>query len=248
VLIASEGIDVSSAQHPASIDWARVRAEGISWVYCKAREGTTDHDSAFDAHVRAAHGARLLVGAYLFFHPMTSSIRDCADRFVEQIDPYLLELPPALDIETLCAGPGCKGHKTPATPVQLVDRAVEWCERVTSQLGRAPIVYIGDGLTATCRDAGANLAALARYPLWDAEYRHTETIQAPWTDVAAWQWTDGGQTGPRQLTAGLQLDRSRSPLTARDLAALGLAVEPRCVAPEITADRIALSDPTTRNP
>ena len=57
MLIASEGIDVSDAQHPASIDWARVRAEGISGVYCQAREGTTEADAAFAAHVRAAHSA-----------------------------------------------------------------------------------------------------------------------------------------------------------------------------------------------
>lgn len=242
MLIASEGIDVSSAQRPGSIDWARVRSEGISWAYVKASEGTTTVDASLAPHVDGAHAAGLLVGAYHYFHPMTDSIEQSADRFVALVDPLTLELPPVIDVETMCGGAGCRAHPVAATPEQLVDAVRRWCDRVEDGLGRPVMLYTGPGFLGAL---GARARSFVSMPLWCADYRATPAYPAGY-DVVAWQWTDGGQTGPRQLTAGLQVDRNRSRLTARDLAALGLAIEPRCVAPEIDARRIQLSDVESR--
>ena len=237
MITASEGIDVSSAQAPASIDWARVRSDGITWAYVKASEGTDTPDHALSAHVEGATRAGLLVGAYHYFHPMTRDLLASADLFVSLTDPHLLDLAPVIDVETMCGPGGCRAHPIASTPTQLVDGVMTWATRVRDHVGRDPVLYSGPGFLAALGHAGEALRCL---PLWCADYRATPSFPTGY-DVVAWQWTDGGQTGPRQLTAGLKVDRNRSPLTARDLAALGLAVEPRCVAPEITADRIALS-------
>lgn len=239
MLTASEGIDVSGAQRPGSIDWARVRAEGVSWAYVKASEGTTVFDATLHPHVQGAHAAGLLVGAYHYFHPKTDDLVKSAERFAALTDPLLLELPPVIDVETLCGGPGCRAHPVAASPQDLVDAVLTWCARVQSLLGRSPVLYSGPGFLAALGRAGDALRVL---PLWCADYRATPAFP-PRYDVVAWQWTDGGQTGPRQLTAGVQVDRNRSPLTARDLAALGIATEPRVVARDVRPQDLFLSDP-----
>lgn len=239
MITASEGIDVSSAQAPASIDWARVRSEGISWAYVKASEGTTTFDKSLVPHVTGARAAGLLVGAYCYHHPMTDNVDVSANNFCKLVQPLALDLAPVLDVETMCGTGGCRAHPVAATAEQLVESVLRWCNIVRTWLGRDPVLYSGPGFLAALGHAGEALRCL---PLWCADYRVTPAFPAGY-DVVAWQWTDGGQTGPRQLTAGLQLDRNRSRYTARDLAALGLAIEPRCVAPEIDARRIALSDP-----
>lgn len=236
MITASEGIDVSGHQRPDSIDWHRVASEGISWAYVKASEGTTSVDGSLTEHVRRAREAGVLVGAYHYFHPMTDSIRESADRFCKLLEYAHHDLPPCLDLETTCGGEGCKAHPVKATPQQIVDRALEWCERVEVTHGRACLLYSGPRFLGALGPAGDALRVL---PLWCADYRPTPHPPAGY-DVVAWQWTDGGATGPKYLTAGLQLDRNRSRLTALELAALG---RPAAYTPPITLGEIAMSDP-----
>ena len=59
------GIDVSA--HNGDIDFDRVKAEGIEFVFIKATEGSTFKDKRFVDNVRKARKAGLKVGAYHFF-------------------------------------------------------------------------------------------------------------------------------------------------------------------------------------
>ena len=254
MLIASEGIDVSDAQHPASIDWARVRAEGISWAYIKILEGTTTLDKCYAEHVRRCRASSdILLTGYCYHHP-SGTVRESALKYCELVDGLLFELPPVLDFETLCGARPQKGKSSPdagcdahpkASPQAAVDSCALWLETVTAEL-RRPLLYWGSGLAGLLRRGGADLSALAAYDQILADYTGPLDLIPEMPEPVAHQWSNGVE--PPVLTADLKLDRNRSRCTARDLAALGLAVEPRTVAPEITADRIALSDPTTRNP
>lgn len=249
MMVASEGIDVSDAQRPASIDWARVRSEGISWAYVKILEGTTEIDHAYAEHVRRCRASSdILLTGYCYHHP-SGTVRESALKYCELVDGLLFELPPVLDFETLCGKPdapdgGCKAH-VKASPQAAVDSCALWLETVTAQL-RKPLLYWGSGLAGLLRRGGADLSALAAYDQILADYTGPLDLIPGMPEPVAHQWSNGVE--PPVLTAGLRLDRNRSRYTAHDLAALGLAIAPRCVAPEIDARRIVLSDPTTRNP
>lgn len=249
MLIASEGIDVSDSQAPSSVDWARVRSEGITWAYVKILEGTTMVDRCYAEHVRRCRASSdILLTGYCYHHP-SGTVRESALKYCELVDPLLFELPPVLDFETLCgtrppkdkpsADAGCDAH-VKASPQAAVDSCALWLETVTAQL-RKPFLYWGSGLASLLRRGGADLSALAAYDQILADYTGPLDLIPGMPEPVAHQWSNG--ISPPVLTAGLRLDRNRSPLTARDLAALGLATEPRCVAPELTAQRFALSDP-----
>src|ERR1039457_3502696 len=65
------GIDVSS-YHPG-IDWASVKASGVTWTFAKAAEGTaTDgwigQDPVFTYNEANAKAAGVLIGPYYYAH------------------------------------------------------------------------------------------------------------------------------------------------------------------------------------
>lgn len=63
-----EGIDVSYAQG-ANIDWHKVYANGVRFVYFKVNEGDLLDKTTTRSRVTAAKRAGLLVGGYNFIHP-----------------------------------------------------------------------------------------------------------------------------------------------------------------------------------
>ena len=91
-----QGIDVSN--HNGAIDFARVAAGGISFVYVKASEGCSYRDPRFTANVEAAHLAGLTVGAYHFFRKDVPG-GEQARNFIEATRPVQLELPMVIDVE-----------------------------------------------------------------------------------------------------------------------------------------------------
>src|SRR5215218_10339800 len=128
------GVDVSN--HQDRIDWARARADGISFAYVKASEGTTFADPKYAAHTTGARGARIRTGAYHFARPDTNSSdtrRDAraeADWFLALAQPRPGDLLPALDLET--AG---------LPPDAMVDWTRAWLDRVRRAIGARPILY-----------------------------------------------------------------------------------------------------------
>lgn len=61
----TQGIDVSRYQ--GNIDWAKVKASGMTFVFIKATEGQTYTDPNFQTNVTGALAAGMLVGTYHFF-------------------------------------------------------------------------------------------------------------------------------------------------------------------------------------
>lgn len=68
----TQGIDVSRYQ--GNIDWAKVKASGITFVFIKATEGRTYVDPNFEKNVTGALAAGMMVGTYHFFRGTTAEI------------------------------------------------------------------------------------------------------------------------------------------------------------------------------
>jgi lysozyme len=173
------GIDVSNFQ--GVIDWARVKAAGIGFVFIKATDGLKFSDPQLIDNVSGCEAEGIAFGLYHFFRPTADPAAQA--RFFLQavtgiVDSKALTLPPALDLEI--------------GPMVTTSQAAAWLEVVNEALGREPLVYTSPAF------AQANLAfgpPIGVYPLWLAEYttRLAPTLPAAWSDWDFWQHTPNGQ-------------------------------------------------------
>jgi lysozyme len=90
------GLDVSA--HQGFIDWKKVSASGIRFVYLKATEGGDFQDADFDRNLKAAHEAGLACGAYHFFSLRAPGTIQ-AQHFIRTVPRAEMNLPPAIDLE-----------------------------------------------------------------------------------------------------------------------------------------------------
>jgi lysozyme len=91
-----QGIDVS--HHQGTIDWNRVRADGVEFAYIKATEGADMRDARFTENWRGANQAGIKRGAYHFF-TLCRLARDQAENFIALVPRDADALPYALDLE-----------------------------------------------------------------------------------------------------------------------------------------------------
>ncbi len=130
------GIDVS--HHQGEVAWDRVAADGISFAYLKATEGSTFTDPAFADHWRRASAAGLRVGGYHYFSLCSEPLPQ-ADHFVTTLAQVSAtgrrSLPPVVDLELLG---NCDPSPAPATMRSVVESFVREVEQRT---GRRVVVY-----------------------------------------------------------------------------------------------------------
>ena len=180
------GIDVSS--HQSRVDWARVKADGIGFVYIKATEGIGFVDPKFGAHWTGAQGVRLPRGAYHFARPDTGSggtaasvKKDAqaeADAFLGTATPKSGDLLPVLDLET--AG---------LSPSLMVQWAAAWLDRVRAHTGVKAILYTYPSFWSKL----GNTRKFGSYPLWIASYGvASPQVPAGWSKYTIWQYTSSG--------------------------------------------------------
>jgi GH25 family lysozyme M1 (1,4-beta-N-acetylmuramidase) len=95
----TEGIDVSHWQ--GTIDWTKVRAAGKRFAFIKASDGQTYDDPNYPTNRTNAKAAGLLVGAYHFAKPDTTTddATKEADHFIATAQWTAGELKPVLDLE-----------------------------------------------------------------------------------------------------------------------------------------------------
>jgi lysozyme len=181
-----KGIDVSN--HQERIDWARAKADGISFAYVKASEGTTFADPKYAAHVTGAKAAGIKTGAYHFARPDTHSAADDktaakdaraeADWFLSLARLRPGDLLPALDLET--AG---------LPPEAMVAWTRAWLDRVRRRIAARPVLYTYPAFWS----ALGQTTAFRLYPLWIANYGVSEPqLCAGWRRYAIWQYTSSG--------------------------------------------------------
>jgi GH25 family lysozyme M1 (1,4-beta-N-acetylmuramidase) len=185
------GPDVASYQHPhptkahpngQPINWVKVASHGASFAIVKATEGTTYVNPYFAGpyanDYAAAAAAGLVHGSYHFARPafpVVATAKAQAKFFASTIGPVATKatLPPALDLEV--TGGLNRG--------QLVTWAQTFLLQMRALTGRTPMLYTYPNFWTNDLD---DPSALARYPLWMAEYG---TPTAPVADL--WQYTSG---------------------------------------------------------
>jgi len=130
VLYPVRGIDISA--HNGPVDFARVAADGVDFVYIKATEGATWRDALFEQNYRAATDAGLHVGIYHFFRFDVPGWRQSVN-IIGSIGTRHLDLPIAIDVEEWGNPVGYTTDDVVAGLRSLVE--------LLRQNGREPIIY-----------------------------------------------------------------------------------------------------------
>ncbi|KAK6992708.1 secreted hydrolase [Favolaschia claudopus] len=183
-----QGIDVSHFQ--ATVNWANVKASGVSFAYIKATEGTTFIDSTFSSKYTGATNAGLIRGGYHFAHPDTSSGATQAKFFLAHGGGWSgdgITLPGALDIEYNPSGAECYGLSHSAMVSWISDFSSTYHAATT----RYPVIYTTTDWWTTC--TGNSAAFGSNNPLWIAHYASSiGTVPAGWSFATFWQYADSG--------------------------------------------------------
>ena len=196
------GIDVSRFQ--GTIDWAQVRASGVSFAFVQASRGSgldctvaatsCGPDPYFAANRAAAAANGIRIGPYARAFAGGANLAAARADAAAEADVFLAqvgalnpgELIPVLDVETPFAD---------LNPKRLTAWVRTWLKRVRKRLGRRPMIYTN----ASSWGATGNTLefARARFPLWVAEWGVSKpSVPAEywagrgWT---VWQWTSSGR-------------------------------------------------------
>jgi lysozyme len=170
----ARGLDISHNMSAKSLDWPKLKSEGISFVFVKASQGTQFRDPLFVDHWRAAGEAGVLRGAYHILSGGGAAAQ--AESFLQVIKGDRGELPPVVDFE-----------RNPAGNTATVEDVLEFSRIIHERTGCTPILYTGPGMVG---DAGDALAQLANLPLWWAQYSPVPRVPHPWQKFTFWQAGD----------------------------------------------------------
>ncbi|QWU17409.1 lysozyme [Paenibacillus sophorae] len=182
----AQGIDIS--HHNGPVDWAKVKADGISFAFLKASEGQTYRDDTFAVHVKAARAVGVLVGAYHFVRAVNEADAKAeAANFFAAIEAAggmdVLDLPPVMDYENNPGG---------ISKARINAIAAAFLLEIEQKTGVRPIVYTGNSFAANFA------AAIGKYPLWVARYsKEAPTEVTAWPRWDFWQYSDGQNGGER---------------------------------------------------
>ena len=149
------GIDIS--HHQGAIDWRRVAAQNIRFVYLKASEGGDWTDPSFADNLERAQAAGLAVGAYHYFTLCASGPAQ-ARNFIRTVPAApALDLPPAIDLEYVgnCAARPGNGR--------LARELKAFIAIVTARYHKTPVIYSTQSFFEDYLDADP---AFAAHPLW----------------------------------------------------------------------------------
>ena len=170
------GIDVSMWQ--ASINWTKVRADGIRFAFVKATQNTAFTDPQYATNVAAARAAGVRVGAYDFADPsdgttthITNNAIADANHFVDVAQPQPVDLRPVLDVE----------QTNGLTVKELTLWVQTWVSTVAGRVHARPIIYTSPYFWQT--RLGDTAAISADADLWVA---HWTTAAQPWVPASDW--------------------------------------------------------------
>ncbi|MFS8214836.1 glycoside hydrolase family 25 protein [Paenibacillus sp. S29] len=182
----AQGIDVS--HHQGNIDFKKVAADGISFVFIKATQGRSFRSKTFLRFVKDAKAAGLMIGAYHYIDDSATTpdeARKEAANFVSAIKDAggvsMFDLPPVMDYES---------NKSKLSKTAITAVAKTFLEEVERLTGVRPIVY-------TYPSFIGNFSGLSGYPLWIARYSATQVPSdaSGWTRWDFWQYSDGSAGG-----------------------------------------------------
>jgi lysozyme len=179
------GIDISHYQH--TVDWAKVKTEGLSFVYVKATEGADGVDEEFAANWAGARTAGLRRGAYHFFNFCKGGAVQ-AERFIKTVSADPDALPPTVDLEESA---DCK---TMPAKAAFRKNLASFVLKIQAAYGHQPFIYVNHNIYAKYFD-GENDS----YKIWIADIKHEAPdlpASAAWTMWQyAWHGTVAGISG-----------------------------------------------------
>ena len=182
-----KGIDVSV--HNGSVEWAKVKAAGIDYAFCKTSEGGDWEDSTWtSARVTAMRKAGVQVGVYHYLRPRRD--RSGAEEmkfFMKQAQSAGWgkegDLRPVIDFEE-------NGDLSGGKVLAYLSSAVDELKAIT---GKTPIIYTGGPFWDANTNSYSNNFGC---PLWLAAYvtNPDKYLPAAWNHAgwAIWQHTDRG--------------------------------------------------------
>ena len=129
-----QGMDV--ARYQGSIDYSKVYASGVHFVYMKATEGKDYVDPAFADNWRRARIAGMAHGAYHFMTWCSTAAQQAA-WFVKNVPADPTALPPVLDLEWNHDS-SCKKELPKA---DVLDKIHVMLKAMEQHTGKLPIIY-----------------------------------------------------------------------------------------------------------
>ena len=164
------GIDVSNYQ--GTINWTQVKANGVTFAWAKATEGTTFTDAEYANNAVNGVAAGVYMGAYHFARPDVNTTNAGAiaeaNHFLSVAQSHIVscELPPMLDYET-----DVSASMTGAQQTAWVE---SWMNTVYTATGIMPILYTSGSI------ANEFTSALSSYcKLWIATDNGSATTIPP---------------------------------------------------------------------
>lgn len=168
------GLDTS--HYDESINFKKVKASGREFVFQKCTEYNADNTYA--RNKKAAQKAKLLFGAYHFFHPSRDA-KTQAELFLKTAMLMPGDLRPVLDWESTDNLPSLSDRT----------RGKVWLDIVEMACGKPPIIY---GSPYFLQDLFLD-ESFSHYPLWIAHYgTSAPLVPGPWKNWNFWQHTDKG--------------------------------------------------------
>lgn len=172
------GIDISHYQ--GEIDWnefskAQSADAPIKFIFLKATEGGDLCDEKFATNFESARQNGYIRGAYHFFNPETSGLKQ-AEFFIRTVRLDSGDLPPVLDIE-----------KRGGREIEALKKELKiWLHRVENHYGVKPILYTSHKFKTKYLDD----PFFNQYPYWIAHY-YVDSVayKGEWK---FWQHTDVG--------------------------------------------------------
>lgn len=186
--MAVQGFDCSHYQ--GTINWPRVKADGIKFAYAKVIEGTAYPDATWPRNRAGALAVGIPIGGYYWAHPNLDP-NACAAAFLSRLNQVSGMLQPILDIEhngNPTSSPTGAGGVSPAA-------AHNWIHSFRAKVqarGYRLDIYTGAWFWNDYVDA-ADCSECAKSRLYLSRYASTMgPVPSPWTKAAVWQYTETG--------------------------------------------------------
>lgn len=178
---------VDCAKWQTGIRWKDVQAAGFEFAICKASDGATSKDVAYNEHRRGAKAAGLIFGSYHFFRFDIDPLIQ-AENFLKTMgDVQPGELPPCLDLEW---DRYSKNQTEGKTMDEVAAKNALIClERIEKVTGMVPIVYTNYYFFQGFK----NPERFAKYTPWIPAYNTTADkvrIPPPWKKLVFWQYSE----------------------------------------------------------
>jgi lysozyme len=180
---AIHGIDVSKYQ--GDIDWAQVKASGVTFAYIKATEGGDFVDPKFQQNWNGAKAAGLRRGAYHFVY-WCRPWHEEMQHFVQTVPVDRDALPPVLDVEATPESRSCKRRLERNSAVSEMREMLRAMER---HYGKKPVIYT----TVDFYEAILHPSELDDYPIWVRSTKYSPHVKYGSRNWHFWQYQSDAQ-------------------------------------------------------